>query len=162
MLFITRQAQLAPFYPSKNHSLTQSFSHTVFPPNRAYKSTFTHCYSLQFTNKKRQHISYFTLKVVYLAIILAIMNQYSIDKNPTDIRKELAQRTRTLRKEIKMSQSELAQRANVSLGSYKRFEASGQISLDSLLKIAFILGKMSDFELIFQPNKNKDIEKLFK
>jgi transcriptional regulator with XRE-family HTH domain len=90
------------------------------------------------------------------------MNQYSIDKNPTDIRKELAQRTRTLRKERKMSQSELAQRANVSLGSYKRFESSGQISLDSLLKIAYILGKLSDFELVFQLNKNKEIEKLFK
>ncbi len=102
------------------------------------------------------------MKLVYLAIILAKMNRYSIDKNPTDVRKELAQRTRTLRKEIKMSQSELAQRANVSLGSYKRFESSGQISLDSLLKIAFILGKLADFELLFLPNKNKDIKKLFK
>ena len=78
------------------------------------------------------------------------MNPFSIDKNPTDIQKELAQRTRTLRKEHKMSQSELAQRANVSLGSYKRFETSGHISLDSLLKIAFILGKLNDFETVFQ------------
>ncbi|NDC29246.1 MAG: XRE family transcriptional regulator [Crocinitomicaceae bacterium] len=76
--------------------------------------------------------------------------------------KELAQRTKTLRKEHKMSQSELAQRANVSLGSYKRFETSGHISLDSLLKIAFILGKLNDFETVFQSNKNKDLEKLFK
>ena len=90
------------------------------------------------------------------------MNSFSIDKNPTDILKELAQRTRTLRKEHKMSQSELAQRANVSLGSYKRFESSGHISLDSLLKIAFILGKLGDFETVFQSNKNKDLEKLFK
>ena len=90
------------------------------------------------------------------------MNPFSIDKNPTDILKELAQRTRTLRKELKMSQSELAQRANVSLGSYKRFETSGHVSLDSLLKIAFILGKLDDFETVFQSNKNKDIEKLFK
>jgi transcriptional regulator with XRE-family HTH domain len=90
------------------------------------------------------------------------MNPFSIDKNPTDIQKELAQRTRTLRKEHKMSQSELAQRANVSLGSYKRFETSGHISLDSLLKIAFILGKLNDFETVFQSNKNKDLEKLFK
>jgi len=90
------------------------------------------------------------------------MNPFSIDKNPTDILKELAQRTRTLRKELKMSQSELAQRANVSLGSYKRFETSGHISLDSLLKIAFILGKLNDFETVFQSNKNKDLEKLFK
>lgn len=90
------------------------------------------------------------------------MNPFSIDKNPTDILKELAQRTRTLRNEHKMSQSELAQRANVSLGSYKRFESSGHISLDSLLKIAFILGKLNDFETVFQSNKNKDLEKLFK
>ena len=90
------------------------------------------------------------------------MNPFSIDKNPTDILKELAQRTRTLRKELKMSQSELAQRANVSLGSYKRFETSGHVSLDSLLNIAFILGKLGDFETVFQSNKNKDIEKLFK
>ena len=94
--------------------------------------------------------------------ILTNMNPFSIDKNPTDIQKELAQRTRTLRKEHKMSQSELAQRANVSLGSYKRFETSGHISLDSLLKIAFILGKLNDFETVFQSNKNKDLEKLFK
>lgn len=94
--------------------------------------------------------------------ILAIMNPFSIDKNPADILKELAQRTRTLRKELKMSQSELAQRANVSLGSYKRFETSGHISLDSLLKIAFILGKLDDFETVFQSNNKKGIEKLFK
>ena len=49
--------------------------------------------------------------------MLTNMNPFSIDKNPTDILKELAQRTRTLRKEHKMSQSELAQRANVSIGS---------------------------------------------
>lgn len=90
------------------------------------------------------------------------MNPFSIDKNPADILKELAQRTRTLRKELKMSQSELAQRANVSLGSYKRFETSGHISLDSLLKIAFILGKLDDFETVFQSNNKKGIEKLFK
>ena len=90
------------------------------------------------------------------------MNPFSIDKNPTDILKELAQRTRALRKEHKMSQSELAQRANVSLGSYKRFESSGHISLDSLLKIAFILGKLCDFEIVFQISKNKNLEKLFK
>jgi transcriptional regulator with XRE-family HTH domain len=94
--------------------------------------------------------------------ILSIMTQFSIDKNPTDIRLDLAHRIRTLRKELKMSQSELAQRANVSLGSYKRFESSGQISLESLLKIAFILGRLTDFETLFQSNKLKDIEKLFK
>ena len=119
--------------------------------------------NLNFTpTELSQYISRFKYFLVYLATILAIMNPFSIDKIPTDIRKELAQRTRTLRKEYKMSQSELAHRANVSLGSYKRFESSGHISLDSFLKIAFILGKLNDFETIFQSNKHKDIEKLFK
>ncbi len=90
------------------------------------------------------------------------MITFSIDKNPTDIRLELAQRTRSLRKEHKMSQSELAKRANVSLGSYKRFESSGHVSLDSILKIAFILGRLTDFETLFQSNKLNDLEKLFK
>jgi transcriptional regulator with XRE-family HTH domain len=90
------------------------------------------------------------------------MNSFSIDKNPVDVRKELAERIRVLRKEHKLSQVEIAKRANVSLGSYKRFERSGQISLDSLLKIAFILERLNDFEMLFQSNKLKNIEQLFK
>ena len=97
-----------------------------------------------------------------MAIILAEMNSFSIDKNPVDVRKELAERIRVLRKEHKLSQVEIAKRANVSLGSYKRFERSGQISLDSLLKIAFILERLNDFEMLFQSNKLKNIEQLFK
>lgn len=90
------------------------------------------------------------------------MNPFSIDKNPVDVRKELAERIRVLRKEHKLSQIEIAKRANVSLGSYKRFERSGQISLDSLLKIAFIFERINDFEMLFQSNKLKNIEQLFK
>ena len=36
----------------------------------------------------------------------------------------------------------------VSLGSIKRFETTGQISLESLLKIAFILDCLDDFQNI--------------
>lgn len=89
------------------------------------------------------------------------MLNFTIDKVPTDIVKEIAIKVRALRKEKKYTQHELAERANVSLASYKRFERTGQISFESLVQIAFVLGKMQDFESIFKLNEMGKIEKLF-
>ncbi|MEY3424751.1 MAG: hypothetical protein RL265_406 [Bacteroidota bacterium] len=89
------------------------------------------------------------------------MLNFTIDKVPTDIVKEIAIKVRALRKEKKYTQQELAERANVSLASYKRFERTGQISFESLVQIAFVLGKMQDFESIFKLNEMEKIEKLF-
>jgi len=89
---------------------------------------------------------------------------FSIDKQPSEIALLLAQKTRVLRKDKGYSQKELAERCGVSLGSIKRFEQSGQISLESLLKIAHLLGKLNDFESILNPpDISKDtLNKLFK
>lgn len=89
------------------------------------------------------------------------MLNFTIDKVPTDIVKEIAIKVRALRKEKKYTQQELAERANVSLASYKRFERTGQISFESLVQIAFVLGKLQDFESIFKMNEMEKIEKLF-
>jgi len=75
---------------------------------------------------------------------------------------ELAQKAKKLRKGKKMSQADLAKRANLSLGSLKRFEQTGQISLESLLKISFILGRLEEFDSLFKRNEMEEIEKLFK
>jgi len=89
------------------------------------------------------------------------MNPYSIEKTPSDVLEVLAQKVKLLRKERKMSQAELARRSKVSLGSYKRFETTGHISLDSLLRIAFILGRLEEFEGLFKANEYKKLEALF-
>jgi transcriptional regulator with XRE-family HTH domain len=90
------------------------------------------------------------------------MRKFGIGKNPSDVLGELASKHKTLRKQIGLTQSELARRSGVSLGSIKRFELSGQISLESLLKLAQILERLNDFDLIFKPTENlKEIEKLF-
>ena len=44
------------------------------------------------------------------------------------------------------TQTECATRSGVSLGSLKRFERTGQISLESLLKLAFVLECLGDFD----------------
>lgn len=70
-------------------------------------------------------------------------------KLPHDLMLGIASRERTLRKQKKLSQAELADRSGVSLGSLKRFEKTGKISLESLLKLAYTLNSTAAFEEIF-------------
>jgi len=90
------------------------------------------------------------------------MNKYSVDKLPRDVRIAIADKHKKLRKQKGLSQIDLAERSGVSLGSLKRFETKGQVSLESLLKLVLVLGRLSDFESVLAPDKNlKHIEKLF-
>ncbi len=77
------------------------------------------------------------------------MNNFLNQKSPLDISKEIAQKIKFKRKKLKLSQSSLAQKSGVSLGSIKRFERSFEISLFSLIKIAIALGLEDDFENLF-------------
>ena len=52
-------------------------------------------------------------------------------ETPEEINLALAQRLSRIRKRRKLSQQELSEKSNVSYGSIKRFETSGQISLIS-------------------------------
>lgn len=50
----------------------------------------------------------------------------------------------------------------MSLVSLKRFETKGQVSLELLLKLVLVLGRLSDFENIPKPDENRThFEKLF-
>jgi transcriptional regulator with XRE-family HTH domain len=90
------------------------------------------------------------------------MSKFGIDKKPFDVLKDLAEKHRVLRKQAGITQSELAERSGVSLGSIKRFELTGQISLESLLKSVQILNRLNDFDLILNLDNNlKNIDKLF-
>jgi len=75
---------------------------------------------------------------------------------------EMAKRHKMLRKQAGFTQSELARRSGVSLGSLKRFETSGQISIQSLFLLIDVLGRLDDFDTILKPIENmKVIERLF-
>lgn len=90
------------------------------------------------------------------------MNRYSLEKLPADILQETALKHRQLRKQLKLSQSQMAERSGVSLGSIKRFERTGKISFEALLKLAHLLGRLADVESLFSPkNDLAEIEKLF-
>lgn len=90
------------------------------------------------------------------------MSKYSVSKLPVDVLADTAAKIKALRKQHGYSQAELAKRSGVSLGSLRRFEQTGQVSYESLLKISLILDRLSDFERVLEvPVDTKRIERLF-
>lgn len=78
------------------------------------------------------------------------MNNYSLSKLPSDYMTIIPQRLKFHRKNAKLSQKQLANKASVSLGSLKRFEQTGEISFSSLLRLMHVLGTLDDFNLIMK------------
>ncbi len=72
---------------------------------------------------------------------------------PSEMQKRLASRARDLRLELNLSQQTLSKKSGVSYGTLKKFEQTGQISLESLLKLSVILGCMDDFNSLFMLKK---------
>ena len=70
-------------------------------------------------------------------------------KTWTEINNDIAQKIVNYRKRKKITQKQLAARSGVSLGSLKRFEQSGEISLQSLTKIAIALDVENELEDLF-------------
>ncbi len=79
---------------------------------------------------------------------------------PKELGMELAANLKKLRKQRKLSQKALAEKAGLSYGSMKRFEQTGEISLESLLKIAIVLGETAPFESLFKPTEIKSIQEI--
>ena len=70
-------------------------------------------------------------------------------KTPKEVLDEIAARAKTYRLAENLTQTGLAVHSGVSLGTIKRFERTGQISLISLLKLAMVLEGLDDFDQIF-------------
>lgn len=77
-----------------------------------------------------------------------------------ELDKKIADRVRLIRKRRAISQQRLADMSNVSYGSIKRFETTGQISLMSLTKIAMALGIEEDLRGIFTDVPYKNIREV--
>ncbi len=71
--------------------------------------------------------------------------------SPNDVMFSLASRARERRLREGLTQDALAERSGVSLGSLKRFERTGEVSLGSLVRIAFALGAQDGFDGVFAP-----------
>ena len=77
-----------------------------------------------------------------------------------ELDQKLASRLRNIRKRRAISQQRLADMSGVSYGSIKRFEATGQISLLSLTKIAMALAE--ELRGLFTRVPYKNIEEVIR
>lgn len=77
------------------------------------------------------------------------INQFVEVITPQSMAQKLAEKEKTSRKQMKLTQKELSVRSGVSYASVRRFENTGEISLFSLLKIANVLGALEDFNALF-------------
>jgi len=89
------------------------------------------------------------------------MGQYGDQKSPKEIMVLLSKNITVLRKQEKMSQKELSERSGVAYASIRKFESTGIISLESILKICEALKRLTDFESILLPSDMKRKKDLF-
>ena len=74
---------------------------------------------------------------------------------------KLSERVKKIRKRRKISQIELSEQSGVSLGTIKRFENTGQISLYSLTRIAVSLDCVDEIRKLFTDVDYLNIEEVF-
>jgi len=84
------------------------------------------------------------------------------DFNPVSIAEKLALKLRKRRLFLNMSQKSLSEKSGVSLGSIKRFEISGEISLKHLLKLALVLDALDEFHNLFPENEYNSIDDILR
>jgi transcriptional regulator with XRE-family HTH domain len=78
--------------------------------------------------------------------------------SPFDVRQGLRVRARARRLADNLSQEGLAKRSGVSLGTLKHFERTGDVSLESLIALAFALNAEKEFETLFPMQEYRSIE----
>ena len=91
------------------------------------------------------------------AYILSLIN-----KTPDSLMSGIAQRVKQRRLEKGWTQNMLATKAGVSLASYRRFETSGEISLRSLVMLAFALEMTDEFENLFSRKAYQSLDDILK
>ena len=70
--------------------------------------------------------------------------------SPLTMGREISRQARQKRLSQNLTQQSLSSRSGVSYSVIKKFELTGKISLESLLKIAFALGYLGDFLKLFE------------
>lgn len=86
-------------------------------------------------------------------------NKLSFDiVSPEAKAKALAERVKTRRLEMNLTQEGIAVRSGVPLATYRRFEQTGKMSLDGLLYVAYALDALNDFDRLFESRRYASLD----
>ncbi len=92
--------------------------------------------------------------------ILAMINLDQFKITPKEISGTIVEHVRARRKEAHLTQEQLSGKSGVSLGSIKRFERTGEISLSSLIRISVALDCQEDFLQLFVKKQYQSIQEI--
>ena len=81
-------------------------------------------------------------------------------RTPDEIATELGRRLRALRLAHRWRRVTLAERTGVSASTIQRFETSGKITLENLLRLAEGLGRADELAVLFEPPPARSIDEL--
>ena len=81
---------------------------------------------------------------------------------PEEINMAMAKRLSQIRRRRNLSQQALSEKSNVSFGSIKRFETTGQISLSSLTKLCVALDCVDEIKRLFTNVEYGSIEEVLR
>ncbi len=73
---------------------------------------------------------------------------------------DLGAKAKALRLTAGWKRTTLAERAGVTEASLKRFERTGQASLELVLRVAFALGRLTEFEGLLEPPPARSLDEL--
>lgn len=79
---------------------------------------------------------------------------------PGELSLDIAERSRARRLAANLTQEGLSARAGITLGSLKRFERTGEVSLERLLRIASALGATDEFQALFPPRDARTLDEV--
>ena len=79
---------------------------------------------------------------------------------PQEMAEYIAKQVQAKRLSLNLTQKTLSDHSGVSFGVLKKFERTGKISLESLLKIALSLGSLEDFQRVFNPTPLENLTSL--
>jgi hypothetical protein len=108
----------------------------------------------------RSHIDFISYRYYYIhyAIKKGIRDTMisTLMMNPNEMMEHLAKAAKAKRLALDLSQRSLSDRSGVSYGVLKKFERTGQISLESLLKLALSLDALEGFYDLFEAAKPEE------
>lgn len=88
-------------------------------------------------------------------------NSYIIqinERSAGDICQLIASRVKSRRLELNLTQNGLAARAGVNIETYRKFERTGEISLQNLVKVGKAFNMSNDFDLLFSQKQYESLD----
>ena len=79
-----------------------------------------------------------------------------------EILAEIARRAQDARIHAGLRQKDLAEKAGVSLGTLRRFERTGDVGMETIVKVAIALNKEREFLELFPPSDPRSLDEVLR